>query len=555
MQNEVEIIVRGRDSSGPAFDSARNGARRLEREGGSSLGGFAGKIKGMGVAAGAAAALIVVELSKKALTMLIDKTKEAVTNASDLNESVNAVQKIFKTSAKEIEDWGKTSASSFGLSRAEFNKLATPMGALLQGLGFSVKDSADKTLTLTQRAADLASVFNTDVPTAIEAITSALKGETDPIEQYGVHLTAATIQAEALRETHKKSASQLTDNEKATAAYNLIMQQTNASAGDFKDTSDGLANSQRILDAKTKDASASIGEKLLPYMQKLNQIKLHALEYFMREILPKIEAEAKKVAGILRELWDKAFPLIRAELDQLKQKWDENKASIEKLKPFLEALVIVVGGLLFAALFAVLGLVILFVEFLGRVGDTLQQAKEDMDVFVVALLNAFEKILDGAVAAFGWIPGIGPKLKEARDKFHGFAEGVKGAIEGIPEQRIVDVRVRLDRGSLYAARDKIADVLGSTFVNAGLGHKATGGIGGGLTEVGERGRELVRLPQGSMVYPSANTQLMSGAGGGRVEVVLTLDPSGLSDDFDQMIMKKLRTRRILVPSNAITGRT
>jgi hypothetical protein len=72
-------------------------------------------------------------------------------------------------------------------------------------------------------------------------------------------------------------------------------------------------------------------------------------------------------------------------------------------------------------------------------------------------------------------------------------------------------RIELDRGSLYATRDTIARVLGSQVVSVGLnarGH-VSGGIAGGLSRVGERGEELIRLPQGSMVYPHANTQLMN----------------------------------------------
>jgi hypothetical protein len=61
---------------------------------------------------------------------------------------------------------------------------------------------------------------------------------------------------------------ELSDNAKAQAALALIYDQTNQFAGDFKNTSDGLANSLRITKAQLKDAAANLGKQLLPYVLK-----------------------------------------------------------------------------------------------------------------------------------------------------------------------------------------------------------------------------------------------------------------------------------------------
>lgn len=51
------------------------------------------------------------------------------------------------------------------------------------------------------------------------------------------------------------------------------------------------------------------------------------------------------------------------------------------------------------------------------------------------------------------------------------------------------------------------------FAHGGITGAATGGIRNGLTMVGEYGRELVRLPAGSQVYPHGTTENMLAAGG------------------------------------------
>lgn len=245
-----------------------------KRAGGSFAGAF-GKL-----AAVAGAALI----GSKVVSFLGDSV-EAATN---LGESVNAVNKIFGDSSGEILDWGKNNATQFGLSQAAFNKLATPLGALLKNSGLD--DISGQTVTLTKRAADLASVFNVDVATAMDAINSGLKGEADPLEQFGIGLSAAKVDAQALADTGKKLTKDLTDQERAQARINLILKQSDSVAGDFVATSGEFANAQRISAAKTEELQAKLGVKLIPVMQKVNEIKLALVTILVDRLIPAFEA-------------------------------------------------------------------------------------------------------------------------------------------------------------------------------------------------------------------------------------------------------------------------
>ncbi|MEU6781500.1 hypothetical protein ABZ912_20030 [Nonomuraea angiospora] len=74
--------------------------------------------------------------------------------------------------------------------------------------------------------------------------------------------------------------------------------------------------------------------------------------------------------------------------------------------------------------------------------------------------------------------------------------------------------------------------------NASLDGKASGGIAGGWTMVGERGAELVRLPFGSSVVSSGQSAAMVAAGGRAAPVVLELRSSG--NAVDDMLLKILR---------------
>ena len=219
----------------------------------------------MGIGAAATAGLTV-PIAGAALGM--------ISSASDLEESMNAVNVVFGDSAGVIEDYSKTSAQTVGLAASDFGQLSAVTGAFLKNLGYDTDTAADQTIALTERAADMASIFNTDVSQALGAIQSGLKGEFNPLEQFGVKLNAASIEAYALSSGMAASKDELTDQIKAQAALALVMEQTNQFAGDFKNTSDGLANSTRIVKAQIKDAAASMGQQLLPIaLQVVTAIK------------------------------------------------------------------------------------------------------------------------------------------------------------------------------------------------------------------------------------------------------------------------------------------
>jgi predicted nucleic acid-binding Zn-ribbon protein len=283
VSNEIEIRVISKDQTSAGFASADANARKLAKSvdgGAGSAGaayesatkkanGFHDSLRRVGeIAAGVLAANMLQAGARRAKT-LIDSTVEA---ASSLGESINAVQKVYGTASAQVLQWGKDNANAIGLSTRAFNQMATPLGSMLKNQGLSLDEVTDHTIKLTQRAADLASVFNTDVTDALGAIQAGLRGEQDPLERYGVSLSAVAVEARALADSHKTSAAQLTSQEKALARLNIIYDQTKDSAGDFAGTANGLANAQRVATATIEDAKAKIGTVFIPVMAKAAQV-------------------------------------------------------------------------------------------------------------------------------------------------------------------------------------------------------------------------------------------------------------------------------------------
>lgn len=192
---------------------------------------------------------------------------KATQDASDLAESTNAVGKVFGDNAGIIESFGDSSARAVGLSKTAFQELATGTGSLLTNMGQSTREAADNTVILAQRAADMASVYNVDVSQALSAVNAGLRGESEPLRALGITLSDNAVKAQAMAMGLYDGSGALDSSARAAATQALILEQSASVAGDFSDTSDGLANRQRIAAATMADVSAQLGTALIPYME------------------------------------------------------------------------------------------------------------------------------------------------------------------------------------------------------------------------------------------------------------------------------------------------
>ena len=207
---------------------------------------------------------------------------DAVNAASDFEESVNAVNVAFGEAANGVLAIGENAASSMGVSREEFNSAAVRFSAFAERVVGEGGDVANFIGDVSTRAADFASVFNIEVSEALQVFQSGLAGEAEPLKRFGINLLQSEVAAFAMANGISESASQMTEAEKVQARYGLLMEQTSKTTGDFANTSDGLANSQRILRAELSNLQVEIGSALLPIAKDL-------VTTFADNLMPRLE--------------------------------------------------------------------------------------------------------------------------------------------------------------------------------------------------------------------------------------------------------------------------
>jgi hypothetical protein len=199
-----------------------------------------------------------------ALAGLAAAAGPAISAASDLEENLSKVNVIFGEGAKDIEEFAKTAATALGQSQNAVLTAAGTFGTFGKAAGLGGAELAAFSNDFTALASDLASFNNTSPEEAVNAIGAALRGEAEPLRAFGVLLNDATLKAAALELGIYSGSGALTDQQKILAAQKVIYDQTGDAQGDFAKTSDGLANSQRILSAEIKNLQVEIGKGLLP---------------------------------------------------------------------------------------------------------------------------------------------------------------------------------------------------------------------------------------------------------------------------------------------------
>lgn len=260
------------------------------------------------------------------LNAVVNGIKDVVNASSDLSEATNAINVAFGSSAKEIEKFGKQAAQAVGLSKTELYGIATQFSSFAKTVAGDGGNAAKVVQDIATRGADFASVFNLEVSDALSKFQSGLAGQSEPLRAFGIDLSAASVEAFAVANGIIKSGETMTETEKVMARYGLLMEQTAMTQGDFQNTSDGLANTQRILKAEFENVKAEVGTALLPVMTELFQT--------IRDNLPQIKA---LIAEVIRFV----PPMIEASMQIFKFR--------EQLIPTIVAITSVTTGLKLAS--------------------------------------------------------------------------------------------------------------------------------------------------------------------------------------------------------------
>ncbi len=240
----------------------------------------------------------------------IGYTLQSVSLASDLEQSTGGVTAQFKDQAGDILTAAKTAATAVGLSRSTYQQYATVVGAQLKNLGIRQDQVSGKTIDLIALGADLAAQFGGPTSQAVEALSSLLRGERDPIERYGVSLKQADIDARLAAMGMSDLTGEAEKQATIQATLALLWEQTADAQGTFFREQDTYAGKQQRLMAQLTDAQTEFGNALLPTATQV-------LEFANDDLLPALKAALDDIGPELAASIEDSLPAIESALKSI----------------------------------------------------------------------------------------------------------------------------------------------------------------------------------------------------------------------------------------------
>ena len=206
--------------------------------------------------------------------------QKLVKAAGDLEQSIGGTAAVFGNAAAGVDEFAKSAAGVVGLSENAARSLTSRLGASLKGAGLSAEEAAKQSVFLTKTGADLAATLGGNTNDAVSALGSALRGEYDPLERFGIALKASEVNAKAVQMGLADSESSVTAYAKGQATLALITERSAFAQGQFGKEADTAQGQQQRAAAAMEDASAKLGKSLLPVYTKIQETVVLVAEAF-----------------------------------------------------------------------------------------------------------------------------------------------------------------------------------------------------------------------------------------------------------------------------------
>ena len=274
----VRIISDSKEAA-KGFSQAAGGVDKLE-----------GKVKGAATAMSVASAGV------------IAFGKEALDAASALQQSTGAVESVFKSQADAIKGLAADAAQSVGLSANQYQEFASVMGSQLKNLGVEQSNLVPTTDKLITMGADLASMYGGTTADAVEALGAVFRGETDPIEKYGISIKQSDVNARLAADGLDGLEGEARKQAETQARLAILTEQSADAQGNFAREVDTAAGSAQIAAAEWENAKASLGEALLPIATRAAEV-MADLAAKMGENPAVVARVAAAILGLTGALW------------------------------------------------------------------------------------------------------------------------------------------------------------------------------------------------------------------------------------------------------------
>lgn len=397
-KGDLQIDIIARDRASQAFDKVAGSAGKT-----SKVIRAGAKVAALGFAAVAVGA---VKLAQGAA----DDQKAAAALAKTLKNTTGATD----AQVASVEDWISAQGRALGISD---DKLRPSLSALATATG-----DIGKAQKLASLAMDVSAGSGKSLETVTQALVKAQNGSVGGLSRLGIATKDAAGKTKSFAQI-QADLSKKFGGQAATAA-------------------ETMSGKMQRLKLTLSEAGESIGYKLLPVAVKLADWFLNQgipaagrfADWFGQNVMPKLHAFGDFIASTvlpkLREFGDWIGNHVVPALKRFGDKAGESGGFLDTLKTSASIAFIFLRDVAAPIVKKLAEKILpLWANYMTRgVIPAITNVMKAVLVMGGAGVTAFGWILHAAAKGFGWIPGIGPKLKAADAKFGAFASSVQAQL-------------------------------------------------------------------------------------------------------------------------------
>lgn len=228
-------------------------------------------------------------------------TATSLKYAKEQESALQQVDKIYGNSAKVVKDFAENSAIAFNMSTNNAYKYSQVFGNLIQSITDDQNENAKLTIELLKASSVIASATGRTMEDVMDRIRSGLLGNTEAIEDLGVNVNVALLEStDAFKKfAGDKSWQQLDFQTQQQIRLFGILEQTTKKYGD--EINQNTTTNVAELTSKLQNLGTEVGEKLLPYFNKIVD-KLTDLVDKFNELSPETQDMIIKIGLLVASL-------------------------------------------------------------------------------------------------------------------------------------------------------------------------------------------------------------------------------------------------------------
>ena len=238
-----------------------------------------------------------------------------VAKGAEWSSSVESTEFLYKNLDKTVQKAisnNSKEAKTIGLTTQQYKNGATNIATYFQNLGVAAEESANMSGKTMNLVADLAAVADVPFDEALGDFKSALMGNYEAVDKYGISLSASALENSEFCKSLGKSWNQLSENEKMMVVYNEIIRQSASAQGLAKQEAQSFAMQFKLLKEQVAEAVGTLGNALLPVLapivEKIGQVA-EKMKAWIEEH-PKLTQGILMVVGIIGTLLAVLGPIL-----------------------------------------------------------------------------------------------------------------------------------------------------------------------------------------------------------------------------------------------------